>query len=252
MRLMLFSQIALGATLLYLDLSQAGLLDGPRTIRTAPMEPVRPGDQTRRYTPDAVPARVDGPSRPGERPLALPRDMERLAFDMVDNPTFGRVLLISGAIHQGDSDRFETFLDGDAVRASPPDIVALHSPGGRPVEAMRIGRILRARALDVLISPGAACLSACPLMLFGGVDRIVSREGWVGLHQAYFDEGFTVSPVAAVAQIQSLQAAVMDFTVEMGVDGAVHVHALKTPPDQIYYLVGMELTEHRVATRLID
>lgn len=98
----------------------------------------------------------------------------------------------------------------------------------------------------------ATCASACPLILFSGVKRIVSRNAWVGMHQSYMADVTMVTTRQAVAEIQFLQGDVLEHTKAMGVDPAVHIHAFQTPPESIYYLVEEELTEYAVATELTD
>ena len=99
--------------------------------------------------------------------------------------------------------------------------------------------------------PGAACVSACPLILFSGSERLVSRASWIGLHQAYYDEGVFI-PSRPVRDIQTLQAETLLYTQEMGADPTVHIHALETPPEDAYFLVEDELTGCAVATRIIN
>ena len=103
-----------------------------------------------------------------------------------------------------------------------------------------------------MVSADAACNSACPLILFGGTKRYVSRTAWIGMHQAYLEKGTIIPTRAAVSGIQSLQGKVLKYTSEMGVDPIVHAHAMTTLPDQAYFLVEEEIMRYRVATRMID
>ena len=90
--------------------------------------------------------------------------------------------------------------------------VLIDSPGGAVEAAIAMGRMIRARRLDVAVAgtaltdcakddraclvrtragehPGyvaagvAACASACVLVLAAGTDRVVGRESYVGVHQ---------------------------------------------------------------------
>jgi hypothetical protein len=198
--------------------------------------------------PRSVPTLPDD-RRPTETPIRLPESMENLSFEVSETTTYGKIVLLSGSIEHGDAARFERVLD---EIDPPPAMIALHSPGGRPQEAMRIGSVLREHDLDTLIAPGAACVSACPLILFAGVERVVSRSGWVGLHQTYYDEGIFIPAPQAVSEIQSIQAEILRYTQDMGVDPAVHVHALETPPRDAYFLIEDELIKYLVSTRVVD
>lgn len=89
--------------------------------------------------------------------------------------------------------------------------VIVNSPGGNVAAAMEMGEIIRKRGLSVAVggtrlrscpsgqplcgegwragakgvaySAGAECLSACPFVLAGGVRRVISPFGIVGVHQ---------------------------------------------------------------------
>lgn len=241
---LLAGQVMIGAGLIALDITG---YDGDQTIAPDISTPVAPGDQTRRYTPTAVPSR----GKPDDRrqPFRLPTEMGALEFRFVDDATYGRIMVLEGAINPGDSDRFLTAFDGAQPR---PDTIALHSPGGSVRDALAIGAKVREATLDTMIIEDATCASACPIILFSGVERLVSRGAWVGMHQSYMMDVSMVTTRQAVSEIQYLQGDVMDHTREMGVDPAVHIHAFQTPPESIYYLVEGELTEYSVATTLID
>lgn len=106
--------------------------------------------------------------------------------------------------------------------------------------------------MNMLIVPDAACLSSCPYVLAGGVERTVSRTGWVGLHQHYQDRKTILPAFLAVQGIQHGQGDTVAYLGKMGIDPLVMVHALKTPPDDIYLLVEDELTRYHLATKVID
>ncbi|MEM7745337.1 MAG: hypothetical protein AAF409_16675 [Pseudomonadota bacterium] len=218
-------------------------------IETVPTPPVTPGDQTRPFVPVSVPGGVDPATRLGS-PVRLPDTLpRRLEFRLDQTEGFGRVLLLLGEIAEGDGRRFESFLR-DITPA--PDHVALHSPGGLVDEALRIGRHVRGQGLATLVTADAACLSACPYILAGGVRRVVSQSGWVGLHQSYFGQESVLPAVLAVRGLQELQGETLEYLDDMGIDPLILVHALKTPPEDVYILVGSELTEHALATELVD
>ncbi|QDL90506.1 hypothetical protein FDP22_01065 [Paroceanicella profunda] len=245
LRLVLALQVGLGIALVVEDTREFWGMprapDGP-----LPTAPVSPGDQTRRYDPRAVP-RAPGREAPGG-PVRFSDQPGDLTFRFEDGGDLGRVLLLEGRIGAGDSDRLERALDG----VEPPDTVALHSPGGDVREALRMGALIRERGFDTAVTAGAACNSACPLLLASGVERIVSREAWVGMHQAYMAPGTIIPSRDAVISIQALQAEVLAHFEAMGVDPLVQVPALRTPPEEAYFLVPEELERYRLATRITD
>ncbi len=236
------------AGLLLAQIGLAGLMAGrdllpslPRLLSPAREPafdvPVRPGDQTRRYRPRDMPL---APSREGnpDRPF-------RSTGDMPDSLTFlreGDALLMTGGIAEGDARRFEEWLMAEDGIAS----VRLNSPGGIVEEALTIAHAIRSAELDSVMQAGDICLSACPYMLAGGVNRSVDPEAQVGLHQHYFGASTILPTFIAAEDIQRGQARVMELFLEMGVDPAVMRHALATPPEAIYVLLPEELERYRL------
>lgn len=56
----------------------------------------------------------------------------------------------------------------------------------------------------------------------------------------------------AMSDAQQTTAAITRHLSTMGVDPALWLHALETPPDKLYYLSAEELTGLKLATRLTD
>ena len=242
----LIGQAALAGILLLGELEARHMPTRVPTPAAAPAPVVTPGDQRRTYEA-ALPRTVlrDAPS-----PIPLPdEESERLVFVDTEHPDLGPILLVSGTIEEGDARRLRARLDGFPT-APPP--IALHSGGGLVFEAIEIGQMLRARNATTLILPGAVCLSSCPYILAGGVDRRVSRRGAVGLHQHFFDTPKFMPVILAIEDIQKGQGTTMRHLIEMGVDAAIMQHSLSTPPDDIYILVEAELTESRLATEITE
>ncbi|MDT0681908.1 hypothetical protein RM543_04360 [Roseicyclus sp. F158] len=233
-------QIGIALVLLVQDFSGAlPQLGWPGTTAPRLDQPIRPGDQRRRFDPDRL------PSPPG---VDLPDGMD-MPSSLFFEETGANTARISGTIRPGDADRFTDWL---GARSEPLLEVALLSPGGSVSDALTIGRRLRQDEIDTRIETNAVCMSACPYMLMGGPERFVSREGAVGVHQHYYGENTLLPAFLAVKDIQSGQAEVMDYLGEMGIDLRLMKHSLATPPDEIYVLVEEELTEYVVATEVTD
>ncbi len=241
---LLVAQCALGVLVVIADLPME-FRSGAEPNSPELSVPVAPGNQTRRYQPDRRP--VDLPAMPG-----FPVDdtiPARLEFTTsVEGLSQGAVLL-NGTIADGDAARFADWLQ-DAPNL--PSSIALNSPGGDVDDALDIGRLIRDRELSVVIAPGAVCFSACPYILAGGVEREVSRKGFVGVHQHYFGENTYLPAFLLVSDIQAGQGEAMAFLGEMGIDPMLMAKALITPPDDIYVLLPEELDSFRLATELTD
>lgn len=212
-----------------------------------PSGPISPGDQVRRYDPaDGTP----GYTRPSATPdIDLPKTMpDRLEFSQHTVPDFGEVMLLNGTIKQGDADRFAAHLDATGA----PDFIALNSPGGVVEEALAVGRLVREREVDTVVLAGLFCISACPYILAGGVERTVSHDGAVGLHQHYYDANSLLPAFLAVRDVQYGQGRTMEYLIEMGIEPGVMLHSLQTPPRRIYVLNKEELENSKMATNVID
>ena len=243
----LIAQVVVAALVLMTDMGRHAALSF-RPPTDLPTGPVSPGDQVRRYEPARpAPRFVD----PAERPdLPAPREMPpRLGFELREVAGLGAAVVAVGQIAQGDAGRFEAFLES---LPEAPEWVALDSPGGIVDEGLAIGRVIRAREIGTAILPGTICLSSCPYALAGGVERRVSREGAVGLHQHFYETPGYMPVFFVVSDIQSSQGETMAHLIEMGIDPGVMVHGLMTPPEDIYVLVKEELVESRFATEVVE
>ncbi|WP_322893543.1 MULTISPECIES: ATP-dependent Clp protease proteolytic subunit [unclassified Yoonia] len=247
LKLIFVLQIGIAGVMMANDLSSRWQLDLTLSA-PAPTGPVAPGDQVRRYDPSRPTPEF---SDPGRRPaFNMPDNLPpQLTFTIEDAPDVGQILMMHGAIDQGDAERLATYL---TTLDEIPDTVSINSPGGSVDEALLIGRLIREQELNTHVLPGMACLSACPYLLAGGVAREVSLTGAVGLHQHYYETPGYIPAYFAVEDIQRSQGAVMRYLIEMGVDAGVMVYGLNTPPDDIYVLVEDELLESRLATAVTE
>jgi len=231
----LFAQLMIAGVLFGADFARVlpSLGFSPKAPRLT--EPVLPGDQTRRYDRKHVPGTPGVPDT-GDMP-------SRLLFDLD-----GDVLTLTGAIAEGDANRFSDWL----IARDMPETVQIHSTGGSVLDALDIGKRLRAQKVSVEILAADVCLSACPYILAAGTERVVHREAFVGVHQHYFGENTALPAFLAVEDIQRGQGEVMAYLIEMEIDPALMQHALVTPPEAIYILVPDELTKYKLATEILE
>ncbi|UOA15364.1 MULTISPECIES: COG3904 family protein [Sulfitobacter] len=226
----LIFQLGLAVLLFWGDLGEGLRLPGfgPRAPELT--EPIRPGDQTRRFRPERAP----NPGQPMPD-TALP---DRLILTPVSG---GRAALLEGAIEAGDAERITKQLT-DLTPA--PEEIYLNSPGGSVQDALELGRYLRREGFNTALRDGDICYSACPYLLAAGEARAVTDSASVGVHQHYFGESTILPAFVAVEDIQRGQGEVMRYLDEMGIDPLVMQHALVTPPDEIYVLLPDELRRY--------
>ncbi|MBX3531161.1 MAG: hypothetical protein KF849_11175 [Rhizobiaceae bacterium] len=158
----------------------------------------------------------------------------------------GGTLEAIGSVDVGSALRFaeEVELRGEYVRR-----VTLNSPGGSLDDAMAMARLMREKGFATEVEDGALCASSCPLMLAGGATRIVDEKGAVGLHQFYASNNPDTPPAQAMADAQVTTARISRLLIELGVDPALWLHALDTPPRALYYLSAEEMAKYRLVTK---
>lgn len=233
-KLILGAQIAIACVLFASDIVRVlpSLGFAPNAPRLT--QPVQPGDQTRRYDRKHVPT---GPSLPGTGDMP-----SRLLFETHDD-----TLHLTGAIAQGDANRFDDWLTSHDL----PGRVTLHSTGGSVTDALSIGKRLRDAETTTEVAATRVCLSACPYIFAAGTARTADKDAYIGVHQHYFGENTALPAFLAVEDIQRGQGKVMAYLDDMGIDLRLMQHALITPPDEIYILIPDQLTKYNLATRII-
>jgi Predicted periplasmic protein len=203
------------------------------------------------YTPQPIlpPATTeDGGGR--ERPALT------TAPDVLDDPLAlalgsNGVLTLTGTIDPGSAARFAEEV---AARGEYVSTVLLDSPGGSVNDALEIGRLIQEKAYATEVRDGGLCASSCPIIFASGAERRAGRDAAIGVHQIYA-AALSASPVdalsvagIAMADAQSVTAEVSRHLGASGVDPAVWLHALETPPDRLYYLSVEELERYRLVT----
>ncbi|WP_265516307.1 hypothetical protein [Nitratireductor luteus] len=157
----------------------------------------------------------------------------------------GGVLQVTGSIEPGAARRLGEELE---ARGEYVTTVSLNSPGGSLDDAIAMARTIRERELATRVDDGAVCASSCPLMLAGGVTRHIGEEAAIGVHQFYAAAGTQIAPEQAMADAQTTTARISRHLDEMGVDPALWLHALVTPPRALYYLSREEMLAYGLAT----
>jgi hypothetical protein len=97
-----------------------------------------------------------------------------------------RVVLAKGQIGDGDAGRLRVALQSADRDSFGHKIVALDSSGGSVGEAFAMVEIMDRERVSTIVTPGAACASACAQILFlSGIHRTVAEGGRLGLHSCY-------------------------------------------------------------------
>lgn len=167
----------------------------------------------------------------------------------------GGVLSLTGSIDPGSFERVQAELEarGEYVKQ-----VSLNSPGGSVIDAVKIGALMVAGEYTTSVAHGALCASSCPLIFAGGKQRLASRQSAIGVHQVYAVANAGDLPAGlagvgtAMSEAQRTTAVITRYLNTTGVDPAMWLHALETPPSQLYYLSSEELATYRLVTQFTD
>ncbi len=194
-----------------------------------------------------------GPSDPSETGPRLTTDPVAREAPLAMSLEPGGVLALTGTVDVGAAQRFsdELMVRGEYVRT-----IALDSPGGSVSDALAIGALIREKGFSTSVAPGALCASSCPLIFAGGTERFASRDSAVGVHQIYAAQASlplstTIRDSSlAMADAQRTTALISRHLAAMGVDAALWLHALETPPEDLYFLSPEEMTSFQLATTI--
>jgi hypothetical protein len=179
------------------------------------------------------------------------------AADIKDGSRLGEVVL-EGPIAFGDYDKLLSYVDAHEARS-----IYLASPGGSVIEAIKIGRLVRALKLETiapvqtsrnlrekmvelhkLVDPNAnyVCASACFFVYVAGVERstdIFNLDGPIlGIHRPYMTDGDlrNLSGDQAIASASQLRATVENYLREMSVPAKYTDLMFSVPKDEVRWI----------------
>ena len=235
-----YAMLAGTAWVLYSDYSDLSDVT-PADLAVAPGDPMLPAVDRPEIDPD------NPAYRPQERITTPP---ETLAAPLSIELIPGGVLMLTGTITPGAA---QTFADEVERRGDYVTTVALDSPGGSVDDALAIGSAIREAGFATAVADGALCASSCPLVLAGGVERIVSESAAVGVHQIYAGVGGgDIGSAQAMSDAQAITARISRYLMEMGVEPALWLNAMETPPDRLYFLTPEEIRDFALASAAPD
>ena len=180
--------------------------------------------------------------------------------DVLDKPLeialgTGGALNLTGTIDPGSAERFAAEI---AARGEYVQTVVLDSPGGSVSDALAIGALIQDKGLTTQVNAGSLCASSCPIIFGSGKTRLASREAAIGVHQIYAaalsgdPQSALRAAGTAMADAQSTTAEIIAHLSKSGVDPALWLHALSTPPDQLYYFSAEEMQTLKLVTAFTE
>jgi hypothetical protein len=197
--------------------------------------------------PRLVPS-IFGPLLPdgGKHLVPLPQPEGALAKPMTFELAGGGRLIASGTITPGVSQSFaaEAERHGEYIRT-----VVLNSSGGSVTDALAMGRVIREKRFATEVEAGKYCVSSCPLVFAGGVDRRAGEKATIGVHQMTVMRSASNSPPRDEMSVaQNISARCQRYLGDMGVSLQVWVHAMETPHDRLFVFKTDELKSLNLVT----
>jgi hypothetical protein len=183
----------------------------------------------------------------GDKRLApLPQPEGATAQPMTFELVGGGRLMATGTITPGISQSFaaEAERHGEYIKT-----VVLSSPGGSVADALEMGRLIREKRFATEVEAGKYCVSSCPLVFAGGVDRRAGDKATIGVHQlAAIHSAANGPPRDEMSVAQNISARCQRFLGDMGVSLQVWVHAMETPHDKLFVFRPDELKSLKIVT----
>ncbi len=186
-------------------------------------------------------------------PITTSPDLLDAPLEIILRP--GGELVLTGTIDVGAGLRFAEEI---AARGEYVETVVLDSPGGSVDDALSIGRLIHEKSLSTLVASGSLCASSCPVIFASGAERLAGRDAAIGVHQIYAaalaggtTDALSVAGVA-MADAQQVTADITRHLTLTGVDPALWLHALETPPQQLYYFSPEEMESLRLVTEWVE
>jgi hypothetical protein len=135
------------------------------------------------------------------------------------------VIAVEGEMLEGDQQRF-----ADAAIRTDTAIVMLNSPGGSLEAGIEIGKAIRIKGFETLVSTGFSCASACALAWLGGRVRFMAAGSTVGFHAA----SSSTDPTQAADSVGN--ALVGAYLNQLGLPNAAIAYITQPQPNDIRWL----------------
>src|SRR5260370_6583795 len=112
-----------------------------------------------------------------------------------------------------------------------------------------MGRVIREKRFATAVEAGKYCVSSCPLVFAGGVDRRAGDRATIGVHQvAAIHSAANGPPRDEMIGAQNISARWQRYLGDMGVSLHLWVHAMATPHDRLFVFKPDELQSLNIVT----
>lgn len=145
------------------------------------------------------------------------------------------IVLISGAIVEGDADALKEAIKSANDAGKFVSGVRLNSPGGNLLEGVKLAAAVKFAKTATNVAKSATCASACFLVFAAGEKKFANYASLIGVHGASDKNGEeTVQSGAATISMAKIAK-------ELGVPDAIIGRMVVTPPSEMVWLTPSEL-----------
>jgi len=197
------------------------------------------------FTPPTIERQSDGETPPERTRPPVTADPSELNKPMRIELAAGGVLRMTGSITPGIA---QTFREKTKEISEYIKLIELNSPGGSVSDALEISTEIRENGWTTKVSTGSLCASSCPIVFAGGKKRIAEKDAAIGVHQVFAIGEDKRSNSEAISRTQQTTAKITRHLETMGVDPVLWIHALETPPQNLFYLNEAELEKFKLTT----
>lgn len=170
------------------------------------------------------------------------------------------VMVASGEMTLGTVKNFIAFAQ-QAAKLRASNVLIIDSPGGRLVEGVNFGLVLRKLRTNVFVgrvmsqdghtaAVNGSCMSACVYTLMGGSRRFVTAGSRVGVHREYLPGSFGSDPMSVLRSTKrfpEVTAMLRDYSKKMGVNPALIDLAEQYGGGGIRILTPADIARYRLA-----
>lgn len=153
-------------------------------------------------------------------------------------------ILATGEITEQSADQLRQFLKTEPYA---PKVLRLDSPGGSLLAGIQLGMLIRELEME---TEAIACASACLYAFLGGTARsLVGSESRLGIHRFYDPEQNDPASIYTGEDLDSTQrlmAALLYYTIYMGVDPGLIALSSDAGPEQMRWLTPREARDLKV------
>jgi len=163
-------------------------------------------------------------------------------------------IFADGDIVLGTADQFTEFVKAHPQLRTGATVI-LNSPGGSPIEGIRLGDAIRAAGYRTDVGSAGSqpmqrlpgqCMSACIFPYLGGEYRYLADGSSIGIHQFRFERDLGAAVATDVSQ--RISGEIVSYIKRSRADPSLFALMTQTSPEEMRIISAQELTKLKVVT----